>query len=211
MSLSDIKTAKDLTSIRFAPDPEEAKTEIRVEVQKMMDKINEHRATPEVGDIPAPLKGETEGQYLKRAIDCALPYLNQDMQVAVIRSDPIALAHLLPEIEKQVDSEALRPVNSMRYRKPGVLKEVVYEDQSSRTIHEFHGHPNDWMDAYKDPVIRKVSGGSKSLEDTPSDTYSFVKSETNPQIRALLKQAAYEDSAEGRLAKIEADLKRKSA
>ena len=114
---------------------------------------------------------------------------------------PAALAEFVRQDLDIARQEVTRPNHSL---KDGELREVIKEDGSGRPIYEFYSKtgPSTWMDSFKEPVMRYVSGGSKGIRtpDSPKqNTYNFMKSQTSPEIAEMRRQAAYADSPEARI------------
>jgi hypothetical protein len=112
------------------------------------------------------------------------------------------LAEFVREDLEIAKREAHTPHHTLR---EGVLTERHRQDQSGRPIIEFYSKsgPSVWMDQFKDPMIKMVSGGSKGIltPDHPRPpTYSFNRTQMLPELVALQKQSSYQDSAEYKIA-----------
>ena len=109
-----------------------------------------------------------------------------------------------------MEAEAERPHYSLR---PGELREVIKQDASGRNVHEFYSDAQTgvkpWLDQFKPPLIKYVSGGSAGIatpDSQPSPMYHFAKHEILPEILALKEQAAYLNLAEYRVRKVYEDI-----
>jgi hypothetical protein len=109
----------------------------------------------------------------------------------------------LAEFVRQDLDIARQEIEHPRYSlKPGELREVVKTDRAGREVKEFYSlsGPSIWMDQFKDPMAKYVSGGSKGIATGPtSDYYNFDKANIVPEYVALQERAAYQDSTEYKL------------
>jgi hypothetical protein len=118
---------------------------------------------------------------------------------------PAVLVNIARQDLENARKEIERPRHSL---KPGETREVHKVDRSGRTITEFYNaedSPSFWMDEFKDPLVRIVSGGSAGINQNPSNFYSFDKSHL-PEIQAAQRRIDYENSPEGKRAKAFRDM-----
>ena len=113
---------------------------------------------------------------------------------------PAALAEVAREDLAIAKAEIEHPRHSL---KPGETRQVTKTDRSGRPFVEFFNNdgPGFWMNTFKDPLIRQISGGSRGIAtEDRSGFYDFRKSEIVPELRETQRRAAYMDSAEYKIA-----------
>jgi hypothetical protein len=163
--------------------------------------------------LRAPMRGpnESEADHLAKLGEHAAVFRPEDRKCVNRYNLPSsALAEFVKQDLEIARQEIERPHYSL---KPGELREVVKTCRAGREIHEFYSDEatgtKPWLDAFKDPIVRYVSGGSQGIATTdnpPSSMYHFHKHEIIPELIELQRQAAYQDSAEYKLIKAYADV-----
>jgi hypothetical protein len=191
----DTELFKKFKAAPSVPDPLADK----VQAQAAFDEV----LTPLGVRAPPPEAKESEAQYLARLGEHAAAFGPEDRK-SVNRYDlpAAALAEFVREDLNIARAEVDRPNYSL---KEGVLTERHRQDASGREIVEFYSKsgPSLWMNQFKGDEIRYVSGGSQGILDPDKPrppTHSFMKSQALPELRALQRQAAYQDSAEYKIA-----------
>ena len=151
---------------------------------------------------PGPEPKESDAEYLARLGEHAAAFGPEDRKRVDRYSLPsAALAEFVKADLEIARQEVERPHHTL---KEGVLTERHRTDRAGREITEFYSKsgPSIWMDDFKEPIVRVVSGGSQGIltpDHQRPPTYNFRKSETIPELVALRKQAEYADSAEGKI------------
>jgi hypothetical protein len=183
---------RKLKAMPSVPDPMADK----VQVQAAFDEVLSQLGTR----APPPGPKESDHDYLATLGEtCAIFGPEERKRIDRSKLPSAALAAFVNEDLEIAKQEALIPKYTLR---EGVLTERRRADQSGREFIEFYSAsgPSIWMDQFADPVLKYVTGGSNGIaNDTdrrPPNEYSFIKRNTNPELVALQKQAAYQDSAE---------------
>jgi hypothetical protein len=195
-AFEDTSLFKKVRATPTAPDPMQDKVELQVVADAIFEKLGSR--------APAPKLHESDSDYMVRIGEQACCYGPEERKHIDRRKlfGP-ALTEFVRQDLQIAAAEAHTPNHSL---KDGELREVIKEDGSGRPIYEFYSKtgPSTWMDSFKEPVMRYVSGGSKGIRtpDSPKqNTYNFIKSQTSPEIAEMRRQAAYADSPEARIIK----------
>jgi hypothetical protein len=158
---------------------------------------------------PPPEPKESEADYLVRLGETCAAF-GPDDRKAIDRSElpSAALAEFVKEDLEIARQEVITPNHTL---KEGVLTERRRADQSGREFIEFFSKsgPGIWMKQFADPVARYVSGGSKGILTTDNSrppVYNFEKTRNNPELVALQREAAYQNSAEYKVIKAYRDV-----
>ncbi len=147
---------------------------------------------------PGPEVMENDSHYLARLGECAAVFGPEDRKRIDRHKLPgPVLAEIVREDLEIAKQEAHTPQYTL---KPGILTERKRQDASGREYTEFYSAsgPSVWMNDFADPIVRYVSGGSKGFAspDNPApNDYSFLKTQTNPELVEIKRRAAYLDSA----------------
>jgi hypothetical protein len=186
---------KRFKATQGAPDPFADSTQATIAFDEVLTPLG----------IRAPMRrpNESEADHLARLGEHAAAFGPEDRKRVNRYNLPSAA---LAEFVRQDLEIARQEIEHPRYSlKPGELREVVKTDRSGRPIHEFYSDEatgtKPWLDAFKPAVIKYVSGGSKGIatNDDPTGHYHFNKSEIIPELVELQRQAAFADSAEGKI------------
>jgi hypothetical protein len=194
--LTDTSLFKRLRATLSTPDPMQDKVQAQIAFDEVL--------TPLGIRAPGPEPHESDSAYLARLGEHAAAFGPEDRKsINRYALPPAALTEFVRQDLDIARSEINHPNHSL---KPGELREVIKEDASGRPYYEFYSKsgPSVWMDSFKEPVMRYVSGGSKGIRtpDSPKqNTYNFIKSQTSPEIAEMRRQAAYADSPEARIIK----------
>jgi hypothetical protein len=179
------------------PDPLADKREAQIAFDEVL--------TPLGIRAPAPNPRESDADYLARLGEHAAVFGPEERKSVNRYALPsAALAQFVAEDLEIAKAEVERPHHTL---KEGVLTERHRVDRSGRPFIEFYSAsgPSVWMDSFKPPVMKYVSGGSQGITtpDTPqSPTHDFRKSRTVPELVELQRLAAYRDSAEYKLSEM---------
>jgi hypothetical protein len=167
------------------------------ELQAAFDDVLSKLGTRAIG----PDEGETDQHYLAKLSTQAALYGPPDRRnIDRLSLPPDALANIAKGDLEYARAEIERPRHSL---KPGETREVKKVDRSGRTITEFYNYDNSpglWMNEFKSPLESYVSGGTAGICENPSSFYSFDKSHL-PEVKAALRQIAYDESPAGKRAK----------
>jgi hypothetical protein len=180
---------KRFRSTPSIPDPMDDKRAAQVAFDEVLSQLGVR--------APSPEPRESEAQYLARLGEYAAAFGPEDRKHVNRYSLPAAA---LAEYVKQDLEIARQEAHTPHYTlKEGVLLERRRQDQSGRETTEFYGRPSVWMDDFKEPVTKYVSGGSQGIMTTDKPrppTHNFMKSSTVPELIELQKQIAYRQSPE---------------
>jgi hypothetical protein len=140
-----------------APDPLEDKIQARLAFDEVL--------TPLGIRAPAPEPKESEADYLAKLGTYAAHFGPEDRKAVNRFTLPsAALAEFVRQDLDIARQEIERPKYSL---KPGELREVVKTDRAGREIKEFYSDEQTgvkpWMEQFKSPVIKYVSGGSAGI------------------------------------------------
>jgi hypothetical protein len=205
MSASDLMLLRRFAATPQIPAP-------NADTDAFRQRIDEVCQLPgvEALQLVAPVRGPKEGEsdFIIRSGLFCVDAAGATERLAIDRTqcDSAALAAVVEGDIEALRQEGLTPRRSL---KPYELREVVRTDASGRETREFYGeHPSVWMDAFKPPLVKFVSGGSQGIAtpDSPQlrQGYTFSKDDL-PEIQALRRQQAYADSAEFKVIKAYAD------
>jgi hypothetical protein len=170
----------------------------------LADKVQAQAAFDEVLSelgvrAPPPEPKESEAQYLARLGEHAAAFGPEERKgVNRYNLPAAALAEFVRGDLEIARQEAQTPHYTL---KEGVLTERHIEDASGRPITKFYSKsgPSVWMDTFKDPVIRYVSGGSNGILDPDKPrppVHNFIKTRTTPELIEMRRLEAYHDTAE---------------
>jgi hypothetical protein len=152
---------------------------------------------------PPPEPKESEAQYLARLGEHAAAFGPEERKSVNRYALPsAALAEFVRQDLEIAKAEVERPHYTL---KEGVLTERHVPDASGREITKFYSKsgPSVWMDTFKDPVMRYVSGGSNGILDPDKSrppVHNFIKTRTTPELVEMRRLEAYHDSAEYKIA-----------
>ncbi len=197
MALEDTMLFKQFKAQASVPDPLADKVAAQVAFDEVLEPMGIR--------APGPEPHESDGHYLARLGEHAAAFGPEDRKGVNRHSLPsAALAEFVRQDLEIARQEADTPNYSL---KPGVPQTRQKADASGREFTYFYSAdgPKFWMDTFKEPVTRYVSGGSRGILTTdhqrPS-SYNFNKSQVLPEIHELQRRASYADSAEGRIEKL---------
>jgi hypothetical protein len=174
----------------------------------LADKVQAQAAFDEVLSplgvrAPPPEPKESEAQYLARLGEHAAAFGPEERKgVNRYNLPAAALAEFVRGDLEIAKAEIEHPNYTLR---ADVLTERHIEDASGRPITKFYSKsgPSIWMDSFKDPVMRYVSGGSLGILDPDKPrppTHNFLKSLTAPELIEMRRLEAHQDSAEYKIA-----------
>ena len=194
-SFEDTSLFKKFRAQPSVPDPLADK----IQAQAAFDEV----LTPLGVRAPPPEPKETEAQYLARLGEHAAAFGPEERKSVNRYALPAAaLAEFVKGDLEIAKAEVERPNHTL---KEGVLTERHREDASGRPSIEFYSKsgPSVWMNQFMGDEVKYVSGGSSGIlnPDKPRPpTHSFMKHQTMPELVALQRRAAYQDSAEYKIA-----------
>ena len=173
----------------------------KVQAQIAFDEV----LTPLGVRAPAPRPNESDADYLAVLGQTAAMFGPEERKSINRRALPsAALAEIVKADLEIAKAEIDRPRYSL---KPGELREVIKTDQGGHQISEFYSDEatgvKPWFDQFKPQEIKLVSGGSAGIatpDNPPASTYNFRKSQVLPEVVALLKRVADQDTPENRIA-----------
>jgi hypothetical protein len=194
---------KEVQATQSAPDPMQKKRAFQAVADPTLTKLGTRAVAPRLDDSDAKYMAIVGTQLAafgpeeRRKID----------RLKLAKDSPAALARVFKDDLAIADAEIEKPNHSL---KNGEVREVIRTDDSGRPITEFYSKmgPSFWMDQFKGDTVRTVSGGLKGFateENKGNGIYRFDKSNTNPELRAIIAEAHRQDSVEYKIAKAYTD------
>ena len=193
-SLEDTTLFRKFQAAPSVPDPLADK----VAAQAVFDEV----LSPLGIRAPGPEPKESDAQYLARLGEtCAAIGPEERKSVDRYSLPSAALATFVKEDLEIARKEAETPNYTLE---EGILTERRRADRSGREVTEFYSKsgPSVWMRAFTGDEVKYVSGGSQGILDPDKPrppTHSFMKHQTLPELRALQRMQAYQDSAEAKV------------
>ena len=155
------RVAKAMPSV---PDPMQEKRELQEVADPTLRKLGLF--------APSPRADESTFDYMARLGEHAAVFGPEERK-RVNRYDlpPAALAEWVKQDLTIAEAEAEHPRYSL---KPGELRDVTKIDRAGREVKEFYSDEatsvKPWMDMFKQPVVKYVSGGSAGIAtENPSN------------------------------------------
>jgi Arm DNA-binding domain len=160
------------------PDPLADKVQAQAAFDEVLSELGVRAPPPEAKESEAQYLGPEERKGVNRYNAALAEFVRGDLEIA--------------------RQEAHTPHYTL---KEGILTERHIEDASGRSITKFYSKsgPSIWMDTFKDPVMRYVSGGSNGILDPDKPrppVHNFIKTRTTPELIEMRRLEAYHDSAE---------------
>jgi hypothetical protein len=188
---------KEMQATQTAPDPMEKKRGLQTVADPTLTKLNTRAVAPRLDDTDAEYMAMVGTQLAafgpeeRKTIDRFSLARENQAALAVVFKDDLAIA----------DEEGEHPNHSLKNGETRIIERV---DISGRPMYEFYNKDGCgfWLNQFKGDTVRTVSGGLHGFanEDKPRGSwYRFDKVNTNPELRAIVAEAARQDSPEFRI------------